>query len=166
MLGEANRLLEAGHIAEAAPLFAQLAQQAESQGMPRRAAELHLQAARSLMQIGNPQPALAHVHAALNLFTGLGLTGKAQAVYQRIVHDLRAADMHAEADQLERDFQAQSGLAQADTGEGFGSPAPQPRGRLPAKCPRCGGPVRSDEVEWIDEHSAACDYCGSVLQVL
>ena len=38
--------------------------------------------------------------------------------------------------------------------------------RLPAECPNCAGPVRSDEVEWIDAVSAACTYCGSVLHTL
>jgi hypothetical protein len=35
--------------------------------------------------------------------------------------------------------------------------------RLPADCPRCGAPVRSDEVEWIDVGSIVCSYCGGVI---
>lgn len=38
------------------------------------------------------------------------------------------------------------------------------RARLPAACPLCGAPVCSDEVEWIDEFSAECAFCGAVVQ--
>lgn len=34
---------------------------------------------------------------------------------------------------------------------------------LPATCPHCGGPVRSHEVKWTGNQSAACAYCGSAL---
>ena len=32
---------------------------------------------------------------------------------------------------------------------------------LPATCPRCGAPVRSNDVKWRGEQFAACAYCGS-----
>jgi len=34
---------------------------------------------------------------------------------------------------------------------------------LPENCEQCGGPIRSNEVRWTGEQSAACPYCGSVL---
>jgi len=36
--------------------------------------------------------------------------------------------------------------------------------RLPASCPFCGAPLRSDQVEWIDERRARCAYCGSPVK--
>jgi hypothetical protein len=44
------------------------------------------------------------------------------------------------------------------------APAAAPRRALPAKCPHCAGAVRSDEVDWIDDASAECLYCGGVIQ--
>ena len=47
------------------------------------------------------------------------------------------------------------------------APPPEPIRRpdlLPATCPNCGGPVRSGEVKWTSDHSAACSYCGSNLE--
>jgi NAD-dependent SIR2 family protein deacetylase len=35
---------------------------------------------------------------------------------------------------------------------------------LPTHCPSCGGAVRPDEIEWLDEVTAECDYCGSPLR--
>ena len=32
---------------------------------------------------------------------------------------------------------------------------------LPTHCPSCGAPLRPDEVEWLDEVTAECGYCGS-----
>ena len=34
---------------------------------------------------------------------------------------------------------------------------------LPSTCPRCGAPVRSNEVKWMNTQSATCSYCGSTL---
>ncbi len=55
-------------------------------------------------------------------------------------------------------------------------PAPEPRAAtqlnqvmerpfelLPHTCPRCGGPVRRDEVKWSNARYASCAYCGSNL---
>ena len=46
------------------------------------------------------------------------------------------------------------------------SPAPvsyAPRADLlPGNCPRCGAPVRPNELKWNGSH-AACSYCGSAL---
>jgi endogenous inhibitor of DNA gyrase (YacG/DUF329 family) len=35
---------------------------------------------------------------------------------------------------------------------------------LPTHCPACGGTVRPDEVEWLDEITAECAYCGSPVR--
>jgi len=34
---------------------------------------------------------------------------------------------------------------------------------LPSVCPRCGGPVRWQEVKWTGAHTANCAYCGANL---
>ncbi len=36
---------------------------------------------------------------------------------------------------------------------------------LPVTCSQCGGPIRSYEVKWKGERSAACPYCGSNLKM-
>ena len=42
-------------------------------------------------------------------------------------------------------------------------PVQKPAPRLPGKCPFCGACLRSDMVEWIDDASAECPYCGSAV---
>jgi len=39
----------------------------------------------------------------------------------------------------------------------------QSRGRLPAQCPTCYAPLRTDEVEWVEADRVVCTYCGSVV---
>lgn len=161
LLIEAHRLFAAGQPAEAARLFAQLAEKAETDGNLQRAAHMHLEAARSLLMVNDGQAAGAHVRAALQLFLQIGNIVQAEAVYQRTVQELRARGMKAEADALAHDLRSEFGEAAPAPAPGF-TPSPA-RGRLPAQCPQCGGPVRGDEVEWIDDHSAECLYCGSVI---
>jgi hypothetical protein len=42
--------------------------------------------------------------------------------------------------------------------------APLKRPLLPTHCPACGAAVRPDEVEWLDDVTAECAYCGSPVR--
>jgi len=174
-LEAANRLLAAGRFAEAGPIFAQLANSAEAGGMPRRAAQLHLQAARCLVEVRDSQNMLRHARAGLALLVNAGLLEQAQRRYARLIQELNTRGMQTEADELQRQFQEQFGSPEIDLGQPAPSPLPAQAKlrRLPAKCPGCGAPVRADEVDWITPDSsqnapatapsAECPYCGSVL---
>jgi hypothetical protein len=35
---------------------------------------------------------------------------------------------------------------------------------LPTHCPSCGAALRPDEIEWLDESTAECAYCGSPVR--
>jgi hypothetical protein len=35
---------------------------------------------------------------------------------------------------------------------------------LPTHCPSCGAAVKPDEVEWLDDITAECGYCGSPVR--
>jgi hypothetical protein len=35
---------------------------------------------------------------------------------------------------------------------------------LPTTCPTCGGHLRYEEVEWADNLTAECPYCGSAVR--
>jgi hypothetical protein len=35
---------------------------------------------------------------------------------------------------------------------------------LPTHCPQCGAALKPDEVEWLDEITAECGYCGSPVR--
>jgi hypothetical protein len=157
VLERAHRLLGLGDAAEAAPLFGQQAMQAEAMGLPARAAQLHLQAARSYSFTASRGPLLDHALRAVALLTAAGDLALLEAALTRLVTELRERGWAAEATEVQQAVE-----------RALGTPAPRqrpalPASRLPTTCAQCGGPVRSDEVEWIDEVSAACSYCGCVL---
>ena len=137
----------------------------EGRGNLRRAANLQLQAARALAQVPDGAAAVQHAQKGLQLFLAAGLTGQASLAYGRIVATLRSRGLAAEADQLQRAMAATLGAPPAGT-----TPAPTAAAaRLPSQCPQCSGPIRPDEVEWMQaaggsgEPAAECPYCGSAI---
>jgi hypothetical protein len=38
------------------------------------------------------------------------------------------------------------------------------RPSIPTHCPSCGAPLRPDEVDWLDDVTAECGYCGSPVR--
>lgn len=158
-LAAANRHLEAGRAVEAADEFAQLAQEASARSQPRRAVQLHLRAGEAYAQAGRGEQALAQARAAIAIIRSVGGDWWATRMMARIVEGLRRAGLTAEAETLEREL---AGFA--PSGEEESGPPMPARGRLPTHCPQCGGPLRSDEVEWIDDHTAECPFCGSAVR--
>ena len=157
-LAQANQMLANGQTHDAANALAQVAGQMEQLNHPRRAANVHAQAAHAYADSRDEANALSHAQAALNLFLQFGMLRRASGFYANIVKKLRANGMNSAAETLMREF---DGKAKAQGAPDAGA---RPRGRLPGKCPGCGAPVRSDEVDWIDRQSAECAYCGSVIQ--
>ncbi len=155
-LTEANYLLDNGKPAQAAPLFAKLAEVLASASQPKRAANLHAQAAMAFAKSRNEAPALMQARAALNLYLEYKIVPQAPFFYANIVRELTKRGMTNAAETLEKEFASKVG------------PQPTPvtpaTGRLPTNCPHCGAPVRSNEVHWIDAHTAECAFCGTPIQ--
>lgn len=159
LLMNANRLADSGRYAEAAPMFGQLAQEAEKHQKLGQAVRLHVRAAECYGQTGNKTALMNHARRALSLAQNSGDSQRAATLLQRLTQALNEHGLRAEAETLQREFGGMMGLAPA------GAPPPASR-RLPATCPQCAAPVRNDEVDWIDEDSAECAYCGGVIQTL
>jgi hypothetical protein len=160
VLSQANRLIAEGHPGEAAQLFADLAQQMEVSNHPRRAANQHAQAAHAYADNQDESDALAHARRALTLFLQYQMVERSPRFYANIERKLRARNMGKAADALQDEFSKLVGS--------LPQPQVQPQApgqqRLPPTCPQCGAQVRGDEVEWINQYSAECIYCGSVVQ--
>ena len=161
LLAQANQLISAGHPGEAAQIFADLAQQMEVSKHPRRAANLHAQTAHAYADNQDESGALTHARRALSLFLQYQMVERAPRFYANIERKLRARNMGKAADSLQAEFGKQVGS--------LPQPAVQPQvpgqQRLPPSCPQCGAPVRGDEIEWINQYSAECIYCGSIIQI-
>jgi hypothetical protein len=157
VLVQANKLAAAGQPGAAAPLFAQLAHEMESSNHPRRAANLHAQAAHAYADSQNEAAALTHSRAALSLFIQYKMVMRTPVFYGNITRKLRAKGFAEAADSLKREFEKAVGPVPA------AQAAPAHAGRLPTGCPKCGAPVRHDEITWVDAQTAECPYCGTLL---
>jgi hypothetical protein len=159
MLQRANQLMAAGDFAAAAAAYAQLAQGAETR-FPQRAPFLFMEAGRAAILNGQTKPGMAHIRRGLEILSAQGRSVRMQAFGQRAVEELKARGLTAEAEEIAGML---AGIRPADSLPSS-QPAPARKPILPTHCPSCGGAVRPDEVEWLDEITAECAYCGSPLR--
>lgn len=150
---------EAGDHAAAAWEFHELGMQGEAEGIPR-AVQAFLLAGQSFLLAGERRQGLDDLRHAVDAAQRFGQLERLRAAGPRIAHELRSAGFASEA----QAFQEALGAAGAPVPVAVSPAAGAPPPRLPSKCPSCGGTVHPGEVEWANEHSAVCDYCGSVIQ--
>jgi hypothetical protein len=146
-----------GEYAEAANVFKELAQGAENL-FPQRAPFLYLEAGRAAILSGDVKTGTAHLRRGLTILSTQGRFHRMQILGQRVVDELKARGLNAEAGEI-ADLMGANLPKEPPT-----QPIPVKRPVLPTHCPSCGGTVKPDEIEWIDKITAECDYCGSPLR--
>jgi len=157
-LSQANQLLAAGQPAAAAPLFAGMAGAMEASDHPRRAANLHAQAAHAFAEGQDGQNALVQARTALNLFLQTQMLRRTPVFFANITRKLADKGMKNAAEALTKEFGARVGPVPA-------TPAlPAGHTRLPTNCPKCGAPIHADEADWVDASTVECNYCGSLIR--
>ncbi|GAB1471854.1 hypothetical protein MASR2M66_27320 [Chloroflexota bacterium] len=150
--------MEAGNYTEAAPVFHNLAQKAEVR-FPQRAPFLYFEAARASTLSGDVKKGVSHFRSGLTLLASQQRFQRVEKAGARIVGELRERGLNAEADEIET-------VIKNNLPGGLLSPtqAFKKQAALPTHCPSCGAAVKPNEVEWLDEHTAECDYCGSPIR--
>ncbi|MBI5295443.1 MAG: hypothetical protein HY869_08195 [Chloroflexi bacterium] len=159
ILQQASQLMGAGDYDSAAAAYEQLAQAAEGRNGPR-APIFFIHAGRARFLAGQSAQGMAHLKHGLDLFAARGQWGELHRAGQRAAQELNARGFEAEAREVESYLAAS--LPSAFTPPAVQAPARRPL--LPTHCPFCGGTVRPDEVEWLDEVTAECSYCGSPVR--
>jgi hypothetical protein len=159
VLQEANFVFDKGQYGRAAELFERIAQTADARGGPR-APIFHLQAGRARVLAGQVKLGMPSLKRGLELFAERGEFHKLHQMGTRLITELQGRGLTKEAaeivvllDELIRFMPAM----QAE-------PVIAKRPSLPTHCPSCGAGLRSDEVEWLDEDTAECPYCGSPVR--
>ncbi len=155
-LRQAEAQMQQGNFAQAAEIFARLAEAAEAHGVPR-APQLHLRAAQAWLKAGDLSQAETHLWRGLEMLANAERWRPLAQVGQRVVRELETAGQAALAARVE-DWLRNTLPADAPLTAPAGRPA------LPTHCPACGGPVRPDEVEWLDGQTAECAFCGSPIR--
>jgi hypothetical protein len=159
ILQRANQLMAAGNYNEAAAAYEQLAAAAEGRDGPR-APIFFIHAGRARFLAGQSAQGMTHLKHGLGIFAARSQWGEFHRAGQRIIAELNQRRFSAEAKEIET-YLAET-LPPAFTPPAMSAPARRPI--LPTHCPSCGGAVRADEVEWLDEVTAECSYCGSPVR--
>lgn len=163
-LQQAHRLMAEGAYVQAAAVFAELSDDAAVHAVPR-SAQLSIQAGRAWVMAGDLPKGCQRLLLGLTRMGEMGQAGRMPMVASRLLAELRARGFEADAHTLQTELMERfPGLQIPATGPGAASGGAAQARRLPAKCPYCGGNINPELVDWLDENSAACEYCGSTLQ--
>jgi hypothetical protein len=157
---QAHRLFATGQFAQSASMLENLANTARASNLPR-APRLFFQAARANWHANQTAHGMDLMHTALDMLVATGALGIAVKMVSMATIELTELGNKQEADALRNYVAAIPGWKEAE------SEVPddtKPKPLLPTHCTQCGGIVRPDEVDWIDEITAACAYCGSPIR--
>lgn len=159
ILQEANFAFDKGEYGRAAELYVRIAQTADARGGPR-APILHLQAGRSRIYAGQTTLGMPSLKRGLELFVQRGQLQKLHNMGSRVVMELTERGLTREATEIES--MLKSSVPSMTVMETSSAHAKKPI--LPTHCPSCGAPLRPDEVEWLDNATAECGFCGSPVR--
>lgn len=156
ILQEANFAFSKGEYGRAAELFEQIARVADGRDGPR-APLFHLQAGRARVFAGQPALGLPSLKRGLELLAQRRQFQRLHQFGTRTVNELNEHGLKKDAGEIVAwlDSVLPSTLS-------FDAPAKRPV--LPTHCPSCGAPLRPDEVEWLDDLTGECGYCGSPVR--
>lgn len=146
ILQEANFAFDKGEYGRAGELFEKLAAATSARGGPR---------ARILA--GQTALGLPLVKRGLELLMEGEQFARLNLAVVHLVAELSSRGLRKEA------LEIATWLKTISPSPALGVPLLQ-RPVLPTHCPSCGAGVRPDEVEWLDEVTAECAYCGSPIQ--
>ena len=159
VLQEANFVFDKGEYGRAAELFERIAETAAARGGPR-APLFHLQAGRARILAGQAALGMPSLKRGLELLAQRGQFPRLHQAGRRVISELKEQSLNKEAAEiaawLESLLPSMPSLASPKV--------PPKRPVLPTHCPACGAGMRPDEVEWLDEVTAECAYCGSPVR--
>jgi len=160
LLLRANQFMQNGDHAAAAEAFEQLARAALARRGPR-APIFFLQAGRARLLNHQAAMGVEYFKQGLSLLAASGLWARFSQAGDRAVQELEQLGLAGEAAQIQKIISDQK-----PAGGAFQSGKDQRTKKviLPTHCPSCGAAVRPDEIEWLDEVTAECGYCGSPVR--
>lgn len=155
----ANQMMESGDYMGAAGQFEALAHIDEARG-GRSAPQLYVQAGRARLLSGHNEAGLAHLKHGLSLLAKRANWLRFHRSARRIIAELNQLGLTDQAGEIAR-------LLDANLPGNFSVPEEAKSARkpfLPTHCPSCGAALRPDEVDWLDDMTAECAYCGSPVR--
>lgn len=156
ILQEAHFAFDKGEYGRAGELFERIAEAASARGGPR-AALFYLKAGRARILAGQTLLGMPSLRRGLELLAQRAQFPRLQNAGARVISELNERGLKNEASEVETWLKTV-----LPSGTSFEAPDKKPS--LPTHCPSCGAGVRPDEIEWLDEVTAECGYCGSPIR--
>ena len=156
ILQEANFAFDKGEYGRAGELFERIAETAAARNGPR-ASIFFLQAGRARLLAGQTSLGMPSLRQGLELLSQRKQLARLRNAGVRVISQLREHGLNEEAVEIE------TWLSSHLPSTTLFEPSAK-RPSLPTHCPSCGAAVRPDEVEWLDEVTAECAYCGSPIR--
>ena len=156
ILQEANFAFSKGEYGRAAELFEKIARVADGRNGPR-APLFHLQAGRARVLAGQTGLGLPSLKRGLEILAQHKQFQRLHQFGTRTIDELTQHGHKNEATEIEAWLK--SVLPEIPLSE-----ATAKKTVLPTHCPSCGAPLRPDEVEWLDDVTGECGYCGSPVR--
>ena len=160
ILQEANFAFDKGEYGRAGELFERIADTAAARNVPR-APIYYLKAGQARALAGQIKLAMPSLKRGLELLAQRGAGGKYRQAGRRAVRELMEHGFATESQDLQAFLDRHSPL-EVSPDAFSASSAKKPL--LPTHCPSCGAAVLPDEVEWLDESTAGCAYCGNPIR--
>ena len=154
ILQEAIFAFDKGEYNRAAELFENIAQAADARDGPR-APIYHLQGGRARILAGQTDLGTPSLQRGLELLAERGHLQKFHQAGDRVLTELNSLGLKSEAANLELWLRKLAPPLPSFEAQKIDRPV------LPTRCPSCGAALKPDEVEWLDERTAECAYCGS-----
>jgi hypothetical protein len=162
MLQRANELMAIEDYPGAARAFEELAQRSGARAGPA-APHLYMQAGKARILAGQVETGMVHIKQALALFAASGEWLRFCRNRRRAIDELDRLGLEEEARVLAA-YLSDEIPAEVEEPLDLSDQIGKPRANLPIQCMGCGAPLRSDEVDWVDENSAECTYCGTIAR--
>lgn len=159
MLRRANQFMANGDYVNAESTFAELAQRAENK-FPQHAPAMYIQAGRAAILSNQNNKAMTYFRSGLTLLGTERRFARLEKMGNIILNELRERGLNAEASEIEGVIKNNLPTFNISTQK----PQPKKQAILPTHCPSCGAIVKPDEVDWLDDVTAECDYCGSPVR--
>jgi len=156
VLQEANYAFTNSDYVRAAELFEKIAQTADEQGS-QRAYIFHLRAGHARILARQELLGIPSLRHGLELLSKNKQFQKLHMAGMRAVSDLKACGLKDEAVEIQAWLKRT--LTEVPT-----TRWPENLATLPKLCPSCGAPLRPDDVDWVDNNTAECGYCGNAVR--
>ena len=160
LLQHANRSMERGDYGSASEAFEKLAR-GELGRRRSRAPMFFLQAGRARLLNNDNTRAVDLLKEGLLMLANAGQWFRLHQLGRYAIQELNQHGLTSEATEIENILKSK---LPADLSSDPSFPKVTKKAVLPTHCPSCGAVVRPDEVEWLDDVTAECAYCGSPIR--